>query len=264
MQADPQQTPTLQHIGWARYNKTDITQGASTLDYTKELNTLQQFYRALPADRYEPESLRYRRHSRGVYLPWEDKLSWLPNLHDDHYGDVIDYDMKGYNAEFLQVARQFPAIPQDILNNSLVQTVIQHDLQQTLWLQNFSKMPLNVGVGCVMLKVEKPEDEAISTPNTLHQDGGEVSFTFIHLICRDNVNGGINYIAPPRCVGLLPEELSTKLLLSEFTLQQPLDSFVVHNARVSHHVSSVRQANTSHTGERGILIVAVSPLVKQL
>lgn len=51
---------------------------------------------------------------------------------------------------------------------------------------------------------------------------------------------------------------------AEFTLIDALDSFAVHNSRVSHYVSPIRKREADAAGRRGVLIVAVSPLVKQL
>lgn len=250
----------LRQQGWDRYTATDILGNNASRD---DLCSLADFYHELPVDRYEPDSNRFRRHSRGVYLPWENTLSWIPNAKDPEYGEVLEYDMKGYNSEFLSDTRYFPAIPAHILNSSIVQRVIGFDLKQTMWMDNFSKTPLSVGVGCIMLK-SGSDVETCSTPNMLHQDGGEVALTFIHLITRKNILGGENYIADSRFVGLLPSELNQGSIISEFSMKNPLDSFVVHNSKVCHHVSPIVRGAEGELGERSILIVAVSPLVKQL
>ena len=254
----------LQQRGWARYDQPDILGSDQAPELEGSLEAIQDFFAGLPPDRYEPQSNRFRRHARAVFLPWTGTLSWLPNGEDPAYGEVVDYDMQGYNAEFAGVKRRFPAIPAHIRANPLLERIVRFDLEHTQWLEGFARTPLNVGVGCILLSVKGPADEAVSTPNMLHQDGGAVSFTFVHLIVRRNVVGGVNYIAPPRCVGLLPSELSGDLIEAEFTLEDPLDSFAVHNSRVSHHVSTVRRGDQPGVGQRGVLLVAVSPLVKQL
>ncbi|HWD07947.1 MAG TPA: 2OG-Fe dioxygenase family protein [Actinomycetota bacterium] len=228
----------------------------------RSLDSLAGFLGSLPPDRYAPTAHRYRRHARAVYLPWADTLSWLPDVDDPDLGPAVEYDMQRYNPEF--AIRRFPAIPHGIRADPLVQSLVRFDLAETMWSEGFARTPLSVGVGCVLLSVRGAGDEALSTPNVLHQDGGEACFTFVHLLVRRNVVGGVNYIAPTRCVGLLPEELAPSVIESEFTLEQPLDSFAVHNSRVSHHVTTVRRGAGDAEGGRGILIVAVSPLVKQL
>lgn len=256
---------TLRSLGWVRYGAAEVLGGTGVgAGEDGALGELQEFFRSLPPDRYEPESNRYRRHARAVYLPWTGTLSWLPDIEDAEHGPVVDYDMQGYNAEFAGVRRRFPAIPPAVRENPIVQRVVRFDLEQTMWMEGFGATPLNVGVGCVLLSVAHTDAEAVSTPNILHQDGGAVSFTFIHLVVRRNVVGAVNVIAPTRCVGLLPSEISPRLIESEFTLEQPLDTFAVHNSRVSHYVSPVRRGPGTGPAERGIVIVAVSPLVKQL
>lgn len=250
--------------GWAQYDSADFTTPDEALDQGNCLNRLRDFFRTLPVDFYEPASHRYRRHARAVYLPWSQHLSWLPNIATPDRGEVVDYDMQGYNTEFSGVARRFAAIPGEIQENPLVRRIVEVDLDHAMWLEGFPMTPLNVGVGCVMLAPESTADEALSTPNVLHQDGGAQSFTFIHLIERTNVTGGINYIAPPKCVGLLPSEISADLVHAEFSLNNPLDSFAVHNSRVSHYVSPVRRGDGSGGGRRCVLLVAVSPLTKKL
>lgn len=253
----------LRELGWTRYDRARIL-GDSFDGFGNSLAQLQHFFRDLPPDRYAPDSGRFRRHTRGVFLPWEDRLSWLPNIEDAQYGSVVDYDMQGYNPEFASVKRQMPAVPDAVRTDPLVERIVRFDVAQTLWLGDFARTPLSVGVGCMLLSVDEAGREAAATPNKLHKDGDAVAFTFIHLILRDNVEGGTNYIAPPRCVGLLPCELSKAMIDAEFTLHDELDSFVVHNSRVSHHVSPIRQDKAGAPGRRGVLIVAVSPLVKQL
>lgn len=258
-----QELTELERLGWGRYHRSHVVDGLTEEQIECSLRQLRAFYAGLPPDRYEPESHRYRRHARAVYLPWEDHFSWLPDLDEPQYGPVVDYDMQGYNSEFSGVQRRFPAIPPAIRSDPLIERIIRFDIQQAMWLSGFATSPLNVGVGCVSLTVPDQGGEAVSTPNVLHQDGGEQSFTFVHLMVRDNVIGGVNYIAGPRCVGLLPWELAADLIDAEFLLEEPLDAFAVHNSRVSHYVSPVR-ADRPGTGRRGVLLVAISPLVKKL
>lgn len=254
----------LRRQGWAKYDKSHVIEGLNDRGFEDSLEVLCNFFIGLPPDRYEPTVNRYRRHDRAVYLPWKKSLDWLPNPEDPEYGLVVDYDMQGYNSEFSDLKRQYPAIPVEIRENPLLKEIVRFDLEQTMWLDGFARTPLNVGVGCVMLSVEDEASEAASTPNMLHQDGGAVAFTFVHLIFRQNVIGGENFIAPPRCVGFLPTELSPDMIQTKFTLEEPLDAFGVHNSRVSHHVNSVRRGHEPHAGRRCALIVAISPLVKQL
>ena len=57
-------------------------------------------------------------------------------------------------------------------------------------------------------------------------------------------------MASPRCVGFLPREVSRELIYSEFTLEEPLDTFGVHDGRVSNSVSPVRKSDQPGSGQR--------------
>jgi hypothetical protein len=252
----------LQRAGWARYDRTHFASQTNGSAFAASLATLQASYDELPADRYEPEANRFRRHARAVFLPWSGQLSWVPSVEDEEHGHVVDYAID--NPEFAGAKRQFPAISPDILEDPLLRAIIEFDMEQTSWFKRFRGSPLHVGVGCVRLSVCNPGDQAVATPNALHQDGGSMSFGFIHLIARRNVRGGENFVASPRCVGFRPEELSPDLLDAEFTLEEPLDTFAVHDARVSHYVSPVRRGDQPGPGERDILLVGTAPLVRQL
>jgi hypothetical protein len=252
----------LQRLGWARYDRAQLVDGADEAAVAQSLEPLRASFDSLPPDRYEPESNRFRRHARAVFLPWTGALSWVPSVDDVEHGPVMDYDI--HNANFTGVKRQFPAISTEILKDPLLQRIIQFDLEQVAWFKRFRTVPLHVGVGCVRLSVRESDDQAAATPDALHQDGGSKSFGFIHLVLRSNVVGGANAIAAPRCVGFLPRELSGELIDAEFTLEEPLDSFAVHDARVSHYVSPVRRGDRPGPGERGVLLVGVAPLTRQL
>ena len=80
---------------------------------------------------------------------------------------------------------------------------------------------------------------------------------------RKNVAGGSNYVAPPDCAGMHPGELGDEKILSKFTLENVLDSFVVDDARVSHHVDEVYPIIQDQACERSVLLVDFTPMMPQ-
>lgn len=254
----------LQRLGWARYDRTHFIDGMDESAVAASLATVQAAFDALPPDRYEPESKRFRRHARAVFLPWTGELSWVPSVDDAEHGPVTDYAIENPELAEAGAKRQFPAIPPEILEDPLLRRIIQFDLDQINWFERLRAAPLHVGVGFVRLLVREPGDHAVATPNALHQDGGSMSFGFVHLLARRNVQGGENFIASPRCVGFLPQELSSGLVDSQFTLEESLDTFAVHDARVSHYVSPVRRGAQRVPGARDVVLVGAAPLVRQL
>ncbi|MGW2420090.1 2OG-Fe dioxygenase family protein [Streptomyces sp. NPDC001709] len=223
---------------------------------------LSDAFTELPPDPYGQGTNRYRRYGRAVYVPWEHTLMWTPPVDDPAAGPVTVYYQGTHNPEHAGEYRRFPAIPAEIQANELLRQIILFDAAEAAQSEELRTGLVHVGVHFVKLAVDQADVEAVSSPNELHQDGEP--FTFAHLISRDNVTGGVNVIAPPRCAGLRPEEVAGELLQAQFTLENPLDSYAVHDPRVSHYVSPVRRGPEPRRGERCVLLVDFTPYVPQI
>ncbi|GAB2712398.1 2OG-Fe dioxygenase family protein [Kitasatospora kifunensis] len=245
--------------GFARYRRKEVLEGVGDHYTDTQFEQIRRSFADLPADPYAEGSNRYRRYGGAVYLPWERSLTWLPASSHPRLGPVTEFYQGEYNPEYSGTRRYFSAIATEILENPLLREIVLFDAAQMLWLKDFGNGPLFVGVHFVKLAVDDLGDVAVSSPDALHQDGEP--FSFVHLISRDNVVGGVNVIAPPRCAGLRPEEVTRDLLHAEFTLEDPLDSFGVYDPLVSHYVSSVGRGNEPRGGERSVLLVGFTPYV---
>lgn len=102
-----------------------------------------------------------------------------------------------------------------------------------------------------------PGKPSRSTPDCLHRDGQP--YTAVHLVSRHDVTGGLNYIAPPRYSGRNVDELPADALTT-FTLTEPLDSYIVDDAAVCHHVSAVGCAPGAASGSRTVMLIDFSPI----
>lgn len=253
----------LERDGFARYSAEDFRLGLSETMPTEGLRPIAEAFKRLPPDPYAPRANRFRRYSRAVYLPWTQELTWIPGVPDDVHGLAAEFNQGGYNTEYENVRRLLPEIPTELRDDSLLLRLIRFDLDQALWLEELGKNPVHVGVHTVKLSVSDPADTAISSPNCLHQDGGAFTFTFAHLVGRSNAVGGENVIASPSCAGLLPENLSATVVKARFTLVEPLDTYAVHDPRVSHYISPVRCGDGQGPGERCVLLVGLAPLIVQ-
>jgi hypothetical protein len=254
----------LRQNGFARYRAPDLGLGPDGDSRADELRQITDAYAELPADPYAPAAKRFRRYSHAVYLPWTAELSWIPGVPDGTYGSVTEYDQYGYNPEYADQRRRFPEIPAALRANPLLLRLIRFDIQQALWLEELGRSPLYAGVHMIKLSVRDRDDIAVSSPNCLHQDGGGATFTFAHLISCANVRGGENVIASPDGVDRQPEDVPPGSIHARFTLVEPLETYAVHDPRVSHYVAPVRLGDGPGPGERCILIVGVAPFAPML
>jgi hypothetical protein len=247
--------------GFERFDLGEVTGRIGPDRSDALLQEIQDAFDDLPADPYALETQRFRRYARAVAVPWTRSISWFPATHDDTVGWAIEYYQGDHNPEFPGERRLFPAVPQSVLRNELLAEIVLADLDRVGWLDALRSNPVHVGLHFIRLFVDDAEQEAVSSPNRLHQDGEP--FTFAHLIRRRNVVGGVNVIAPPRFAGLLPHEVSEELITASFTLEEPLESYVVYDPKVSHYVSPVRAAELG-PGERCVLLIDFTPLVPNI
>lgn len=231
---------------------------------TSDLRRLRAAFADLPPDPYAPGSNRFRRYSQLVYLPWEDELSWIPDAPDQTFGAVAEYWQDGYNAEYPGLRRRFPAIPAAVRGIALLTQIIRANVAHVLWHGDLASSPVYVGVHLIKLSVNSPDQLAVSSPDCLHQDGGQSMFTFAHLVINDNVAGGENVIATPEAVGRLPDQVSSQDIWARFRLTEPLEGYAVHDHRVSHYVSPVRVGRDPVPGSRGVLIMGIAPMTPKI
>lgn len=249
----------LRRDGFVRYRLP-----APTASTTHDFQRLRAAFDDLPVDPYAPESNRYRRYSRLVYLPWRDDLSWIPDIPDPVFDTVAEYWQDSFNPEFAGIRRRFAALDNALHDNALLLGLIRANIEHVRWHGEMARSPVYVGVHLIKLSVDTTTKLAVSSPDSLHQDGGSGMFTFAHLVTNENVRGGENVIALPECAGRSPDDVAPADILARFRLVEPLDSYAVHDDRVSHYVSPVRMGNRAATGARGVIIMGIAPMAPQL
>lgn len=242
----------LASAGYCRFRLAAGSDGMATLVKALE---------ALPPDPYGRSRNRYRRYSQAVLLPWAEQLEWVPDLLD-FSGGYTEYFQGDYNPEFPGIHRRFPSLTADLQDDPLVQELIWSDFQLTSWSEGQLIRPFIVGVHLVKLMVIEPDARAVSSPDHLHQDGEP--YTFVHLVARDNAVGAANVIAPPHCSGCRPEEVARDFVLDEFEISEPLDSYGIRDAAVSHYVSALHRGPEDRPGVRAAMLIDFTPLVPQL
>ncbi|MFD0406704.1 YbdK family carboxylate-amine ligase [Kitasatospora sp. NPDC127116] len=254
----PERGGRVRRDGYARLNAADL--GIDTVALAEDFTRLADSYQGLPPDPYARETHRFRRYSHAVHLPWTGELSYIPGTPDEEFGTVTEYWQDEHNPEYPRVRRRLPDIPEALHRNRLLDALVRADLDRALWLEDLHRVPVYVGIHLISLGVHDQEQEAVSSPNCLHQDGGSpATFTFAHLIGRRNVKGGENVIATPESAGRQPYALPPEAIHDRFVLTEPLDGYGVHDRRVSHYVGPVRLGDDGNEGRRDILIVGIAP-----
>ncbi|MER7707456.1 2OG-Fe dioxygenase family protein [Kitasatospora sp. NPDC097605] len=249
---------TVRRHGYARLSAAGL--GIDTEAMAEDFARLADAYRDLPPDPYALATNRFRRYSHAVHLPWTGLLSYSPGAPDAEFGTVTEYWQDEHNPDYPRMRRRLPDLPAALRDNRLLDALIRADLGQALWLEELHRVPVYVGVHLIALGVRERGQEAVSSPNCLHQDGGSpATFTFAHLVGRRNVEGGENVIATAESAGRQPDDLPRDAVLARFVLSEPLDGYGVHDHRVSHYVGPVRLGGDGAGGADGPETAAGAP-----
>ncbi|MDR3516512.1 MAG: 2OG-Fe dioxygenase family protein [Azospirillaceae bacterium] len=212
---------------------------------------------ALPPDPYDPTGCRHRVFCQLLYNPHTDQLIVPePYLQDGRKVEPY-FQSSTYNCQNGGVLRYLDALPAALRDNDFMHWLVRRlyaatpgeALRDCVW--------LCVGIHLLQLLPE-PGGMAAATPNCLHQDGEAV--TWMLMLHREGIEGGVSYVTTSPWVGKQPEEVSPDDMLATTTLLAPLDGLGVIDERVAHHVSPVLR-RTERSGCRTVLIIDFSELI---
>ncbi len=252
-------TETLEKDGFAAFKGAcfDLDQ-----EMNQSLDALVASFDDLPPDQYDETGLRKRRYARFVYIPWADVLLEQPSVLDANGNTVVEYFQPlSLNSVDGGKRRPFTPLHPATRSNRALHELIRFDYWSLPIRPEWIGMPITVGVHQISLSPEH-SNHAVSSPNHLHQDGEP--FTFVHLARRENVSGGMNYVARPECAGIHPSEIDGDAMLAKFTLESLLDSFVVDDSMVSHHVDEVFCVNAQLEARRDVFLIDFTPNLPQI
>jgi hypothetical protein len=192
----------------------------------------------LPADKYCNVGTRKRRHTRLILLPWRQQfLRWPKN---SYFQDAA------INQDGAGLAREFEPLTETMLENEFLRQIILTDFNQTPFGAADLQQPFDVGLH-VIRTVPRPNQAAVASPNCLHKD--TEPFTFIHLLARENVVGGENIVTD-----------NAKEPLFFATLMSLMDTIVVKDDAVYHHVMPINLASPGAPGFRAVLLIDFTPM----
>ena len=200
---------------------------------------------------------RRRFYSRYVLGPYTtvDTLDLRP--HSNSFMSS-DYQQPGdINPEQKGVLRSYAPLPASVWSNLLLKELIFFDLNllplEDFWL-NSRRNPLLVGIHLIRM-VARPEMPGVPTPSLPHQDGEP--FTFVHLINRCDISGGESQVFRNTPIDGIS---APGQLLVQTTLDEALDSLIIWDRKIFHHVTPINVTTDSAEGTRDVLIIDFSPL----
>jgi hypothetical protein len=253
----PARSDALRKTGFDHYQLHPADLGDDSGRFLEQIG--EEFDR-LPCDPYGGGTdNRFRSYARGVVLPWERKITWLPTATDMYGRPTTEYYQGKYNPEFADRKRALRALSDDIKRSPVLHRLIWMDFDLTFWPAPYRAVPLLLGVSFIKMGVDAEHRRAFSTPDSFHQDG-EV-FTFAHLIKREHVTGGLNAVAKPACAGRRLTDIGDDELLATFELHQPLETYAIFDPLVSHYVSPIELAPGERCGERSIMLIDFTPYI---
>jgi hypothetical protein len=239
--------------GYARVDPNFLETGAPSLDtaFQNFLTTCDD----LPADPYCAQGSRLRRFGRFRLNSETADVRSEPPERDDAFGYLVTrYEQPAENnPEHAGRPRFFAALRADQCRSPFLRMAIARCFRGISWPDR--TVPLVVGVHIVET-VARQDHPGVSTPNHLHHDGEPVTWAF--LLSRSNVAGGENIIAMPTAIGRSAGDLEASETLARFTLERPLEGWVVDDQRVCHYVSPIEVVGMEPVGHRTILLIDFS------
>lgn len=161
------------------------------------------------------------------------------------------------NEEEGGTERWFPAIDQQTLSTDWMDQIIRYDFDQLAFSDAELAAPIQVGIHLVELR-PTADTPAAASPACVHRDGEH--YTCAHLIERAGVTGGKNHIVEPEWAGSAIEDVPPDAIIAAFTLERPLDGYIVRDDRVAHHVDAVHLEAGVAKGARKTLLIDFTPM----
>jgi hypothetical protein len=219
--------------------------------------------RFLPRDSECQGGYRYRQYGRFGALPWCDLLEPYPAVWDEGTRSwVMEFTQPAtLNSEERGRKRYFAALSDEFTENPLIQDLIRFDLSNSPFTADELARPIEVGVHLVRLEASQGRT-ARATPDRPHRDGEP--FTWAHLVERCGVEGGDNYIMDASWADHPLGDVPESEIRARFTLDEPMDSYVVKDDLVAHHVEGVSAHPGSPGGWRTVLLIDFTPMERKL
>lgn len=219
--------------GYAFLHGSDMRPVLEAAGALADWEAFERSWQDMPVDTYMADGGRYRRRRHGIFAA----APGSPILRQRHQPHFQSLD---YNPLHGGVERWFEPIAEPVGSGDSLQTILRfcRDLFERLdptipaWHIEVHQFRIEARAG----EPGKP------TPEGLHRDG--VDYVLVLLIRRQNIKRGTTTI----------HNLEHRRLGS-FTLAQPFDTALVHDARVFHGVTPVEPVDAAAPAWRDVLVV---------
>lgn len=190
-------------------------------------------YADLPADEYLPAGgkYRFRRYGRFRFKPASGGLQPLPHV-DFFQSADINRVTGGY-------IRKFAPFLDSTFANAFLRELIRFDFDQ-FPVQPAQRQAVWEVQAHLVRVVASAQERGHPTPEGMHRDGAQ--YVAVHLAELVNAHGGD--------VSLYDDEQRP---LASFRLDEILDCYLFHDARLWHQASAISPVNAAHQALRSIL-----------
>ncbi|CAN7656830.1 2OG-Fe dioxygenase family protein [Caballeronia sp. LjRoot34] len=234
---------------------------ASELGYRQEPTPAQreliELAKSLGADPYAKNCSRYRCLHRGVFIPSKGALIFTPSSVDEVTGEKFNSYLQGEeNQEHANLERRFSPMPVKMQRNTALRDLVKRDFRVTPF--SDGEDDAYAVTFHVIRHVVAQGEKAASSPDLIHTD--DVLLSFVHVLERTNVVGGVNCIARIRHEGKAWNTVPIEDVLAQTTVTEPFDGYAFIDDAVGHYVSPIEVAAGHVEGARTVLIVDFAPL----
>jgi hypothetical protein len=189
----------------------------------------------LALDTHLPDGHRYRRRRHVTLSARAGRESFDVEPRRPHY------QAAEYNRLVGGIERWFEPMSAAIVAGDTFQRIVAFCLR----LYGGMRPGVDWHIEAHQFRIEARADAAgLPTPEGVHRDG--VDYVLVMLVDRVNIESGTTTIHQP-----------DGELLGRFTLEMPLDSALVDDARVAHGVTPVRPLDPSRPAHRDVLVVTL-------
>lgn len=200
-----------------------------------EISNFKESWEDLEPDRYLQKGATFRERRFGLFS-YKPQSNDLMSIEQQTYFQSVDVNQYAGGIQ-----RDFAPLDKEIAEGSFLKSLIEANFKNFPSSPQSLKRAWRVDIHQFRI-IGRKHEGGEPTPEGIHQDGDE--FNVIHLISRQNVQGGLNSIYD-----------TEKSLLTSTVLEDFMDSAYVWDPYVMHGVSPIHPKDESAEAIRDVLVI---------